>query len=394
MTNRPDISVLIVNFHSGSMTRALVRSLRRQKFVGRDGAPGTLEFIVTDNASGADEDEHLRALEDDGVQVIRSEQNSGYAVGMNLAAERATGDFVLIMNPDVMPFRGSVAALVEYLRKHVECGAVAPRGYLDRKRIFLLPPNEQLSMCALFSETLARTFKWWGRMHAHNRTHRAIDTWTATAPVDMSMVCGFCVMMPTELAKDLGPFDPGYPFYYEDADLSLRLHRRGFKTVLEPRSQMVHFFNRSAGKHEALAWSRYFVSRRRFFRKRYGILGQLVYDGLTAFTSGRSGSGHEFTEMEHLGNCETLPPLEVPGEGPYLMEISADPGFVFAAGHLDVARTYKIPDEVWQALVPGPYYIRFLHRGSLTILRTVGATKWGDPLPMDAELAAAGLVDA
>ena len=34
------------------MTRALIGNLRRQLFAGRDGGPGTLEFIVTDNASG------------------------------------------------------------------------------------------------------------------------------------------------------------------------------------------------------------------------------------------------------------------------------------------------------------------------------------------------------
>jgi hypothetical protein len=58
----PDISVLIVNWKNGAMTRALIGNLRRQVFDGRDGGPGTLEFVVTDNASGPEEQPHLAAL--------------------------------------------------------------------------------------------------------------------------------------------------------------------------------------------------------------------------------------------------------------------------------------------------------------------------------------------
>ncbi|HZL92767.1 MAG TPA: hypothetical protein VFB99_03955, partial [Vicinamibacterales bacterium] len=66
------------------MTRALIGNLRRQVFAGRDGGLGTLEFVVTDNASGPDEEPHLVALEQEpGVTLIRSGQNGGYAVGMN-----------------------------------------------------------------------------------------------------------------------------------------------------------------------------------------------------------------------------------------------------------------------------------------------------------------------
>ena len=115
MPTNPDISVLIVNWRSGDMTRALVENLRRQRFTGPDGSAGTLEFIVTDNTCDASEEPHLEALEDDGVTVIRSKQNAGYATGMNLAAEHARGRFVLMSNPDVMAFRGALAAMVEHL---------------------------------------------------------------------------------------------------------------------------------------------------------------------------------------------------------------------------------------------------------------------------------------
>jgi GT2 family glycosyltransferase len=385
----PDISVLIVNWRSGEMTRALVENLREQRFTGADGEQGTLEFIVTDNTCDASEEVHLEALEADGVTVIRSRQNSGYAMGMNLAAEKAKGRFILISNPDVLAFRGALAAMKEHLESHEGCGVVGPKGYLDAKRFFQLPPVDLPSLCELFSETLARAFRGRGRCHAEARTRRAIKVWTATDPVSRSMVSGFCMLMRTDLARELGPFDAGYPFYYEDADLCLRLHRRGFTTDLVPRAQMVHFFNRSAGQAQELAWSRYAVSKRRFFRRRYGLPGQLLYDLMNAFTASRKGQGHLFTPIEDLGEQSSVPVVGVPGSGPYLAEISADPGFVFAAGRLDVQRRFTVPVDVWDGLAPAPYYLRFLHRGTWRIERTVKITKVAAPAPRAAEPVAA-----
>lgn len=390
----PDISVLIVNWKSGAMTRALIGNLRRQVFAGRDGGPGSLEFIVTDNASGPEEEPHLAALEKEpGVTLVRSAQNGGYAMGMNLAAERATGDWFLVSNPDVMAFRGALAALLEHLRGSESCGLAGPKGFLDAQRFFQLPPVDLPSLGDLICETRARHSLRAGRRHAEARTRRALAAWTATAPVPRSMISGFCFLMPAPLARELGPFDARFPFYFEDADLCHQIHRRGFTTDLVPRAQMVHFFNRSAGQAQAAALSRYHVSRRYFFRKRYGLLGTLAYDAITGMDDGH-GDGHHFTHVDELGVCERVPAIDVPGHGAYLAEISADQGFMFAAGRLDISRRFELPQAVWDGLVPAPYFVRFLDRRNLTILRTVSLTKHGASVPITAEMAAAELAHA
>jgi len=390
----PDVSVLIVNWKSGAMTRALIGNLRRQVFTGRDGGPGTLEFVVTDNASGPEEEPHLAALErEPGVTLVRSAQNGGYAVGMNLAAERATGDWFLISNPDVMAFRGALANLLEHVRVTTSCGLAGPKGFLDAQRFFQLPPVDLPGLCDLAYETLARRSAAVGRQHAERRTRRALAAWTATGPVARSQISGFCLLMPAPLARELGPFDPRFPFYFEDADLCHRVHRKGFTTDFVPRAHMVHFFNRSAGQAQEAAMSRYHVSRRWFFAKRYGPPGRLLYDLLAGLDDGHGG-GHLFAPVDDLGVCERVPVIDVPGSGPYLAEISADQGFMFAAGRLDVSQHFELPQAVWDGLVPAPYFVRFLDRGSLRIRRTVKLTKHGASVPITAEIAAAELAHA
>lgn len=391
MSARPLVSVLIVNWRSAAMTRGLVANLRRQRLPGR--APGAgLEFIVVDNASGPDDARALDALAGEGVTVVHSRQNSGYASGMNLAVEHATGDFVLMTNPDVMVFRGALAALVEHLQTHEECGLAGPRGYLDAQRFFQLPPTELPSLCDLASETAARAVRFQGERHARSRTRRAVEQWTATSPRSVSQLSGFCTLMPRALAVELGPYDARYPFYFEDADLCLRLHRRGFSTDFVPRAEMVHFFNRSAGQAQGAALSRFEVSRRHFFRRRYGLPGLLVAQGLIALQG--HGHGHHFAHVDDLGARTEVPVLDVPGTGAYVAEIAADPGFVFAAGRLDVSRRFSVPQAVWDGLVDATYYVRFLERRSLSVLRTVSMTKIGGSRATDAESAAAELVHA
>ncbi len=394
MTDTPLITVLIVNWRSGAMTRGLVANVRRQRLPGLEAGEG-IDFVVVDNASGPDEEPHLEALEQDpGVKVIRSEQNSGYASGMNLAAEHATGRFVLVSNPDVMLFRGMLARMLEHLEEHPRCGLVGPKSFLDPQRFFQLPPNEKPSLCGLLSETLARAFPGAGERHARARTRRAVEQWTATAGVPVTQVSGASFLMTRELALELGPFDTRYPFYFEDADLCLRLHRKGFTTDYCPQAELCHFFNRSAGQDPEAAMSRYAVSRRLFFKARYGLLGSWVANLLLSSGSHTSGRGHEFSKVEELGSFESAPVLDVPGHGAYVAELAVDPGFVFAAGRLDVTRRFRIPDVVWEGLVEAKYYVRFLERRSYTVLRTVCMEKVGAPKPVTAETAAAELVHA
>ncbi|MFT7462947.1 MAG: GT2 family glycosyltransferase [Pseudohongiellaceae bacterium] len=393
MTDQPVVSVLIVNWNSGQMSRGLVANLARQRLPGLEPGEG-LEYIVVDNASGPAEEQHLLALEEAGVTVIRSAQNGGYATGMNEACARATGRFVLMTNPDVMVFRGALATMIEHLESNPGCGMVGPKSYLDSGRFFQLPPTELPSLCNEASEVLARAWAPWGRVHAAGRSRRALAQWTASAPLKVTQLSGFALMMQRELALEMGPFDGRYPLYYEDSDLCMRLSRKGFSCELLPRAEMVHFFNRSAGQAQDASWSRYDISRRRFFDRRYTVVGGWLARGLFALAGMLPGRGHEFADFTALGPHEAVPLLDVPGHGAYIAEISSDAGFVFAAGRLDVSAKFRVPDVVWSGLVDTTYFVRFVDRRTREVRGMYSIEKVGGSQHMDAEVAAAELMHA
>ena len=94
----PLVSVLIVNYNSGSYATKAIESLLRQKNV-------ELDIIVVDNASQDDSLVKLDAvklLASDlaKVTIIANTENLGFGRANNLAANHAIGRYILILNPE------------------------------------------------------------------------------------------------------------------------------------------------------------------------------------------------------------------------------------------------------------------------------------------------------
>jgi GT2 family glycosyltransferase len=134
-----DVSAIVVNYNTGAYVTQLVAGLRRETITRRDGRPGTLEIVVVENASPSDQSPWLAPLERDGVKVVRAPGNLGYAGGNNLGVGHATGDKILILNPDVLIVPGAVDALARHLDLHPRAGQVGPRGWIDSHRFLYLP---------------------------------------------------------------------------------------------------------------------------------------------------------------------------------------------------------------------------------------------------------------
>jgi GT2 family glycosyltransferase len=78
------------------------------------GLGGGFETLVVDNGTGAGElDRATAELED--ASVVRVEENLGYGRAVNLAARRAHGDALVLLNDDSVVDAGYVEAIVAAL---------------------------------------------------------------------------------------------------------------------------------------------------------------------------------------------------------------------------------------------------------------------------------------
>ena len=195
------------------------------------------------------------------LEVITGHGNVGFGRGHNLAIAKASGDFHLILNPDVEMAPTAIDAALRYLDAHPGAGALVPavRGP-DGELQFLVkafPTPGVLFIRGFVPRFLHGLFR--KQLDAYEQRH--VDWGREQSPVTLASGCFlFCRKSALDAVNG---FDPGYFLYFEDFDLTLRLSK--VTTVAYcPLVAIVHHGGGAASKgwrHVVL----FVKSARRFF---------------------------------------------------------------------------------------------------------------------------------
>lgn len=260
------ISAVIVHYRTPRLLEAAVTALHED---ARTSAV-PLEVIVVDNgsasasapapAAGESAPERLEA------QVLRPPGNLGYAAGINLGVDHATGDVLLLMNADVAVEPGCLRALLDALDVADIAG---PRLFWDEGRRLMLPPQALRTRRAELDAAWAERSPAWGRSFRRRWRRRARAFWEAGSPVTCYELTGACLAVTRDGWRRVGRFDEGYRLYFEETEWLLRARSAGVRAVLAPAAHCVHAYDQSA-KREPRARLWFDESAERFRRRRYG----------------------------------------------------------------------------------------------------------------------------
>ncbi|MGP1309920.1 MAG: glycosyltransferase family 2 protein [Phycisphaerales bacterium] len=235
MSDPVRVSVIVVNYRTCDLTLACLASLYRET------TRVTFEVIVVDNASGDGSADRI-AEEFPQATLIRSEENLGFARANNLAAERASGRRLLLLNPDTVVLDHAIDRIVEYADETpgarvwggrtvfedgslnpTSCwGAPSPWAWLSRG----------LGLAKIFSGSRAfdpEPMRWWDR----------------TSEREVAVITGCFLLIDRDLWNDLGGFDRDFIMYGEDIDLCLRAAKRGARPRVCPQACIVHYGGKS-----------------------------------------------------------------------------------------------------------------------------------------------------
>jgi GT2 family glycosyltransferase len=182
--------------------------------------------LVVDNGSDDDTADLLASRE--GVQVLRSETNLGFAGGVALGLAHLDADLVLLVNDDAQVLPGSVQAFIDAA---AEPGAERVGAFTAQ---VLLPPD------ALGVQRVNST----GNLLLHDGRGADRD-WLASRQDashdhDVFGFCGAAALLRRAALDDVGGMEPSFFLYYEDTDLSWRMRLRGWQVRYVPGAVVVH----------------------------------------------------------------------------------------------------------------------------------------------------------
>lgn len=159
-----------------------------------------------------------------GAHVVTSRSNLGFGGAINVAAEAARGEFVVLLNDDTEVQPGWLEALVETADRIPECGAVGsryvfPDGTLQEAGSVLWADGSTQGVgCDLPADS---------------------KQWLWARQVDYCS--GGSLLVRRTTWEAVGGFDDRfYPAYYEDVDLCLRIKQLGQQVWYQPASVLSH----------------------------------------------------------------------------------------------------------------------------------------------------------
>lgn len=212
------VSAVTITWNSAAEIAGLLKSLAADAAV--------TEIIVVDNGS-SDGTPDIVKSHCPAARLIENADNRGFAAAANQGIRAATGEFILLVNPDVSFAPGFVGKLLS-AAESTSTGAVAPK--------LVRPDSAGLIDSA--GLVMHRNRK------ALDRGREERDMGQYDAACRVFGPCGACALLRRSMLDDVAVngevFDETFFSYKEDVDLAWRMNLMGWETLYVPDAVAEH----------------------------------------------------------------------------------------------------------------------------------------------------------
>ncbi len=183
------------------------------------------------------------------VEYIHNPANPGFGASHNMAIQKGIelgSDYHFVVNPDVY-FEGDIISpMVEYMEHHSNVGMMMPQilnldGSVQNLPKLLPSPYSVLMRKVKFPKSVCEKFI--NQYELRNVNKQQIYE----API----LSGCFTLFRVEALKSVGVYDDRFFMYFEDWDLSRRMHQK-YKTIYYPLVSVYHGYESGANKNSRL----------------------------------------------------------------------------------------------------------------------------------------------
>ena len=242
-----ETSIITINYNGLKDTCALIETISLND---------TMEMIVVDNASTNDEASVIKEKYPY-IQVIRSEQNLGFAGGNNLGIKAAKGKYLFLINNDTVFKNFNIQALVNRQEQSDNIAMVCPKIRFSWGN----QPIQFAGYTPLSPITIRNR-----AIGCGENDHGQYET-----PHPTPYAHGAAMMVKREAIEKVGLMPECYFLYYEELDWSMMMTRAGYEIWYEPACTIYHKESQTTGQNSPLRT--YYITRNRLLLVKRNIKG-------------------------------------------------------------------------------------------------------------------------
>ncbi|MBD3903199.1 glycosyltransferase family 2 protein [Chryseobacterium sp. Ch-15] len=261
------LSIIIVNYNVTQLLRNCLFSI--EKYAENID----YEVIVIDNKS-TDSSWGDLIPEFTKVHFIASEENGGFAKANNEAIKKATGEYVLILNPDTELEGFYLKEILDFADSKTNFGCLGVRMH-DAKGDFL--PESKRSVPDMMNsfEKLFTNFK---KKNSKSYYRNDVGEYEVA---EVEVITGAFFLVKKEVYEKVGGLDERYFMYGEDIDLCYTLLNSGYQNYYYGKSSILHHKGESTVKDEVYL-ERFYGAMQIFIDKYYRVNKPLQYSLMKA----------------------------------------------------------------------------------------------------------------
>ncbi|MBI3618518.1 glycosyltransferase family 2 protein [Candidatus Peregrinibacteria bacterium] len=248
----PVVSCIILNYRTPREARQCVRALQAQT-IAKD-----IEILIVDNHS---DDESIQWLRNSfachpeqargelgesiegrhakkevmvrrahhDIVVFETRANLGYGKGNDFAIRRATGKYILIINPDNELEPRGLERMVAAMEADPSIGIVAPQLVHEDGTI-----RDSYRTFPTVTDIFIKRNRFLRSLFPHRMRRYLQHAEDPHTIRDVDWIAGACLLMRRDFYRELGGFDPRFFLFFEDTDLCRRAWNAGKRVVYFP----------------------------------------------------------------------------------------------------------------------------------------------------------------
>lgn len=263
-----DVSIIIVNYNTTGLVNQCISSILKYC------TNVVYEIIVIDNASSDRSIEKISSLWPS-VKLILNKNNNGFGSANNQGIKVAKGEFYFLLNSDAYLVGDCLTPFLAFMKdpQNIDCAVCGAELFTGTSKTTVSFGNFPTITRVIASLGGYMLFKSFYKKHMN----LGVVNYDSQIKV-VDFISGAAMFIRKSVIDVVGPFDEDFFLYFEETELSYRIRKAGYKSVILPHVKIIHLEGQSQVVPD-FNYDRYrnfAVSRNLYYVKAHGKLYALT----------------------------------------------------------------------------------------------------------------------